>query len=131
MILKTCAGSSHCGSKVTNLTSIPEDAGLIFGFAQWIKDLALLWLWHSPAAVALIQPIAWELPHASGVAIKCKKKRKKKKKNLCKAFFTEPFSLAKGIEVGREEFFHFRPQESRMEAPSAMGINDWLPQAKR
>ena len=33
----------------------------------------LLWLWHRPAAAALIQLLAWELPYAAGVAIKRKK----------------------------------------------------------
>ena len=34
------------------------------------SDLALLWLWHRPAATALIQPLAWELPCAMGAALK-------------------------------------------------------------
>ena len=33
--------SSHCGSVVTNPTSIHEAAGLIPGIAQWAKDLVL------------------------------------------------------------------------------------------
>ena len=37
------------------------------------SDLALLWLWHRPAGAVLIGPLAWELPYASGVAIKRKK----------------------------------------------------------
>ena len=39
-------------------------------------DPALLWLWHRPAAVALIRPLAWEPPHAVGVGLKSKKKKK-------------------------------------------------------
>ena len=34
------------------------------------SDLALLWLWHRPAATALIRPLAWEPPYATGVALK-------------------------------------------------------------
>ena len=33
-------------------------------------DLALLWLWHRPAAIALIQPLAWEPPYAVDAALK-------------------------------------------------------------
>ena len=29
-------------------------------------DPELLWLWPRPAAVALIRPLAWEPPYASG-----------------------------------------------------------------
>ena len=44
------------------------------------SDPALLWLWHRPAATALIRPLAWELPYASGAALKRQKTKKKKKK---------------------------------------------------
>ena len=40
------------------------------------SDLAWLWLWHRPAATAPIQPLAWEPPHATGVALKRPKKKK-------------------------------------------------------
>ena len=43
-------------------------------------DPELLWLWSRPAATAAIQPLAWELPYASGEAQKRFKKKKKKKK---------------------------------------------------
>ena len=36
------------------------------------SDPALLWLWCRPAAVALIQPLAWEPPYAVGVALTSK-----------------------------------------------------------
>ena len=36
------------------------------------SDPALLWLWCRPAAIALSQPPAWELPYAAGVAPKRK-----------------------------------------------------------
>ena len=45
-----------------------------------ILDLALLWLWHRPAAAALIHPLAWKLPYDTGVAQK-KTKTKNKPKN--------------------------------------------------
>ena len=36
-------------------------------------DPELLWLWRRPAAVALIQPLAWERLRATGVALNIKK----------------------------------------------------------
>ena len=34
--------SSHCGSAVTNPTSVLEGVGLIPGLSQWVKDPVLL-----------------------------------------------------------------------------------------
>ena len=41
-------------------------------------DLALLWLLCRPEATALILPLAWEPPYATGVALKRQKKKKGK-----------------------------------------------------
>ena len=65
---------------VTNLDSIHEDERLIPCLTQWVKYLELLWLWYRPAPAALIQPLAWELPYVTSVALKRKKKEKKKRK---------------------------------------------------
>ena len=44
------------------------------------SDCALLWLWYRPEATALIRPLAWDPPYASGVALKNKNKHKKWRK---------------------------------------------------
>ena len=61
--------SSRCGAAEMNLSRNHEVVGLISGLAQQAKDpscsvgcrhtsdLALLWLWHRPAA-APIRPLA-------------------------------------------------------------------------
>ena len=41
-------------------------------------DSTLLWLWLWLAAVAPIQPLAWELLYAASAALKSKNKTKKK-----------------------------------------------------
>ena len=78
---------------VRNPARIYEEESLIPGLTQWVKgsstavscgvvhrcgsDLVLLWLWRRPAAAAPIWPLAWELPYATGLALKRQKKKKK------------------------------------------------------
>ena len=65
-------------------------------------DPKLLWLWHRLTAVALIRPLAWELPYAMVVALEKQKKKKKKKKKIIlnggQKFFSLPlFQVIVGI----------------------------------
>ena len=68
--------SSCHGTAETNPTRNHEVVGSTPGLAQWVKDLALLWLWCRSAAVAPTGPLAWEPPYAVGVSLRSKKKKK-------------------------------------------------------
>ena len=46
---------------------------------HWVKDPALPQATAYVSAAAPIQPLAWELPYATGTAVKRKKKNKQKK----------------------------------------------------
>ena len=61
--------------RVRNPTSTREDVDSFPRPAQWVKDLALLWLWHRLEAAAPIQSLVWEILYATDVALKKKKKK--------------------------------------------------------
>ena len=75
----------------TNTTGSHEVMGSIPGLTQWVKDLALLWLWRRLGAVPLIP-----LTPSSGTSVCHGCGSKKKKKGLLLVLF-----LGQGQEKGR------------------------------
>ena len=55
----------------------------------------MLWLWHRPATVAVapIRPLAWELPHATGVALKRENNNNNDNKDKIKLNKIKSFNL--------------------------------------
>ena len=45
-------------------------------------NLALLWPWRRLAATAVIEPLAWEAPYATGVVLKRQKKKRERERTL-------------------------------------------------
>ena len=64
----------------------------------------MLWLGRRPAAVALIGPLAWEPPHAAGVALK---KLKKNPKELFIFFGPGRYFSSRFKDTGCHERYKF------------------------
>ena len=61
---KVQLGVPTVAQQVKNLISIYKDAGLIPGFVQWVKDLALCKLWHR-SQIQLVSSVAVAVAYAS------------------------------------------------------------------
>ena len=59
------------------------------------SDLTLLW--RRPVAIALIRPLAWERPYATGAALKSKKIKTKSWSSLCGSALVNPTSIYEDV----------------------------------
>jgi len=71
------------------------------------SDPALLWLWCRLAATALTGPLAWELPYATGGALKSKKQTNKKPKNKKPLKLISDFSKVTGYKINIQKSVAF------------------------
>ena len=83
-------------------------------------------LWHKPAAVALIRPLAWEPPYAARIALKKQKIKIKNKKNnilnlsiqVSDSFFSRLIAL-NGLDFSYlSASFHTSPYPRSLATPS-------------
>ena len=63
--------------QVQSLTSLSGSGAALSGGVgrRCSLDLVFLWLRYRLVAVGLIQPLAWELPYATGAALKSKREK--------------------------------------------------------
>ena len=124
--------------RITNPTSIHEDAGLILALLSglriqhccelwhrsrtWLRSW-LLWLWCRLAAVVPIQLLAWELTYAVGVALKNKQKQKERKKKKKKGREKQKSYGPGEDKRGVEKWFRER-QKARMKEENQTNWND-------
>ena len=92
--MKMTMGVPVVAQWLTNPTRNHEVSGSIPGLDQWVKDLALLWLWCRPAATALIRPPSLGTSICHGSSPRKGKKAKKKKKDDDEVGSSKVFFLA-------------------------------------
>ena len=61
--------------------------------------LVLLWLWCRPAATALIRPLAWEFPCATGVALENAKRQQQQQQQQQKHVVFIAFLVIRQLSV--------------------------------
>ena len=76
------------------------------------SDSVLLWLWHRPAAVASIQPLAWEPPCAVAAALKKKNLLFQETLAQTNIFIAHLGTCLKGHQLFNEQYKQFSYQHS-------------------
>ena len=111
---------SHHGSVEMNPTRNHEVAVSCGVGRRHGLDSVLLWLWWRPAATAPIQPLAWEPPYTSGMALKSRKKKKKEKKKR-KVYYTNQ-SIYPPTEILPERSISEAGQQNTLAGLSANSV---------
>ena len=63
----------------------------------------MLWLWHRPVPTALIRPLAWAPPYATGAAPeKAKRPKKKKEKKILNLEKTATIEIQRNIILDKQ-----------------------------
>ena len=82
-------------------------------------DPALLWLWCRLAAIAPVQPLAWELPYAGGAALKCKKTFFKQV-NSCPFPNSKTLNILTAVSSQDEDMGHFEIPDPMEESTTSL-----------
>ena len=82
-------------------------------------DPMLSWLWHRPAAIALIRHLAWEAPYAAGAPLK-RKKNKRTSFVLVFCLLYQAWGTSGFLDLCSARFVHgsYYSRNARLSAPS-------------
>ena len=83
------------------------------------SDPAWLWLWWRLAAAAPIRPLGWKLPHATGMALRKRKKKKELAKEMKEAIISSwnGYNLHRHHQLGNTWAVGMISSEERYPSP--------------
>ena len=112
--------------KIVSIRIPDQSLALLHGLRIWCCHV----LWHRPAAVAPIQPLAWELPYAVGKALRNKQPPPPKKTTNVSILPFQPQDLCLCCAIYQEELTLLPPAASSNFFFSSFKSQFPLPQKK-